>query len=262
MELGIAGNAGFVSASSAGLGFASAEALAREGVDVAICGRDGERLEEAETKLHEAGTGDVLAVQADIRERAEVVDAVEAALKRFGRLDHLVTSAGGPPTVGVLESEDEDWYRAFDHLVMSVVWTVKAAQPELSADGGGTIVNITSRTDAEIVDGHVLSNAVRRSVGGLMKTLSVEFAPEVRANAVLPGPHETDRIRGLAEDAIDAGAYEDYDAFLAAMTDEIPLGRVGDPAELGDTVAWLSSERASYVNGRTLLLDGGAIRSF
>lgn len=262
MDLGIAGNAAFLSASSAGLGFASAEALAREDVDVAICGRDGERLHAAETDLRDAGSGDVLSVQANIREREDVEDAVEATIERFGRLDHVVTSAGGPPTVGVLESEDDDWYRAFDHLVMSVVWTVRAAQPALVADGGGTIVNITSRTDAEIIDGHTLSNAVRRAVGGLMKTLSVELAPEVRANAVLPGPHETDRIRGLAEEAIEAGTYADYEAFLEGIAADAPLDRVGHPEELGETVAWLSSERASYVNGRKLLLDGGAIRSF
>ncbi len=262
MDLGIAGNAAFLSASSSGLGFASAEALAREGVDVAICGREEERLGTAEAELRETGSGNVLAVQADIREREDVEAAVATAIDRFGRLDHVVTSAGGPPTVPVMESEDEDWYRAFDHLVMSVVWTVKAAQPTLADEGGGTIVNITSRTDEEIIDGHALSNAVRRGVGGITKTLSVELAPEVRANAVLPGPHETDRIRGLAEDAIEAGAFADYEAFLEGLAADVPLDRVGQPEELGETVAWLSSERASYVNGRTLLLDGGAIRSF
>ncbi len=261
MDLGIDGNAAFLSASSLGLGLASAEALARAGVDVAVCGRNRERLDAAEARLEAIEGGEALAMQADIREREEVVGAVERTIDRFGRLDHVVTSAGGPPTVSVMESEDADWYGAFDHLVMSVVWTVKAAQPDLSADGGGTIVNITSRTDAEIVDGHVLSNAVRRSVAGLMKTLSVEFAPAVRANAVLPGPHETDRIRGLAADAIEAGAYADYEEFLEGMAADIPLDRIGDPEELGDTVAWLSSERSSYVNGRALLVDGGGIRS-
>lgn len=262
MDLQIEGNAAFLSAASAGLGLASAEALAEEGVDVAICGRTPDRLEAAEQRLGRAGNGDVLALQADITNREDVAEAIADTVEHFGRLDHLVTSAGGPPTLSVMETTDEDWYAAFDQLVMSAVWSIKAAQSHLAEDGGGTIVTITSGADEEIIDGHVFSNAIRRSVGGLMKTVSVEFAPAIRANAVLPGPHETGRIREIADGAVEQGAFESTDAFLDSMADDIPLARIGDPRELGDTVAWLSSERASFINGRTLLLDGGSIRSF
>lgn len=262
MDLGIDGNAAFLSAASAGLGLASAEAFAEEGVDVAICGRTRERLEEAEQRLQQAGSGDVLAIQADNTDREATEAAIAETVETFGRLDHLVTSAGGPPMLSLMETTDEDWYDAFDQLLMSAVWAIKAAHPHLTADGGGTIVTITSGADEEVIEGHVFSNAVRRGVGGLMKTVSVEFAPDVRANAVLPGPHETARIRDFADSAVEQGASESTDAFLDAMGDDIPLSRIGDPRELGDTVAWLSSERASFINGRALLLDGGSVRSF
>lgn len=261
MDLGIDGNAAVVTAGTAGLGLASAEALAEAGCDVAICGRDEERLSRAEARVDDAGAGDVLAVRADITEKDDVESFVGGAVDEFGRLDHVVTSAGGPPSGSFLDTDDEDWYDAYDLLVMSVVRTVRAAHPTLAEDGGGTIVNITSRSVQEVIDDLVLSNSVRRGVIGLMKSLSREFAPEVRANAVLPGAHETSRIEELVEDAVERGDYEDYEAGLADWSEGVPLERVGDPRELGETVAWLSSDRSSYVNGAAVPVDGGSTRS-
>jgi NAD(P)-dependent dehydrogenase (short-subunit alcohol dehydrogenase family) len=261
MDLGIDGNAALVTAGTAGLGLASAEALAREGCEVAVCGRSEGRLEAARERLETAGDADVLAVQADITEKNDVEEFVDAAVEEFGRLDHVVTSAGGPPSGSFLETDDGDWYQAYDLLVMSVVWTVREAHPALVEDGGGTIVNVTSRSVQEVIDDLVLSNSVRRGVIGLMKTLSREFAPEVRANAVLPGAHETSRIEELVEDAVERGDYEDYEAGLEDWSEGVPLERVGDPHELGETVAWLSSDRASYVNGAAVPVGGGSTRS-
>lgn len=260
MDLGIDGNAAFVSAASSGLGFATASAFAAEGTDVAICARGTDRLATATSELREAGDGSVLSFQADITDRSAITGAIEETASTFGGLEHLVTSAGGPPTLSLRETEDEDWYAAFDVLVMSAVWAVKAAEPYLS-DGGGSIVHITSRTDEEIIDGHVLSNAVRRAVVGLMKSNSVELAPAIRSNAVLPGPHDTDRLRGIASSLVEEGVVDSHEAFLASAAEDIPVDRIGDPQELGETAVWLASERASFINGRTLLLDGGAIRS-
>lgn len=260
MSLGIDGNAALVTAGSAGLGLASAEALARENADVAVCGRTEERLDEARETLESAGDGDVLAVQADITDRDRVDAFVEETVEAFGGLDHVVTSAGGPPSGPFLDTTERDWYQAYDLLVMSVVWTTKAAHPHL-VDGGGTVVNITSRSVKEVIDDLVLSNSVRRAVIGLMKTLSREFAPEVRVNAVLPGAHETSRIRELIEQAVERGEFDDYEEGRASWAEGVPLERVGDPRELGETVAWLSSERASYVNGVAVPVDGGSMRS-
>ncbi|MEM4780643.1 MAG: SDR family oxidoreductase, partial [Halalkalicoccus sp.] len=182
---------------------------------------------------------------------------VDTPVSEFGGLDHLVTSAGGPPSGPFLGTEEEDWYHAYDLLVMSVVRLVKEAAPHLQ-EGGGTIVTITSRSVKEAIDSLVLSNSVRMSVIGLEKTLSQELAPEVRANAVLPGPHETARIRELVDQAVERGDYDSYEEGLADWSDGIPLERIGDPIELGDTVAFLSSPLSGFVNGVAVPIDGGA----
>ena len=261
MDLGIDGDAALVTAGTAGLGLASAEALARAGCDVAVCGRDEDRLSRAEARLESTGEGEVLGVSADIIEHDEIEGFVGKTIQSFGGLDHVVTSAGGPPSGSFLDTNDDDWYRAYDLLVMSVVRTVRAAPPAVVEDGGGTVVCITSRSVREVIDDLVLSNSVRRGVIGLMKTLSREFAPEVRTNAVLPGAHETARIEELVEDAVERGDVEDYEAGLADWSEGVPLERVGDPIELGEAVAWLSSEHASYVNGVAVPVDGGSTRS-
>ncbi len=247
-----------VSASSSGLGYGSAEVLASEGCDVVVNGRDETRLEEAVEGLREVADGEVVGVQSDISTEEGAVRPVERAVEEFGGVDHLVTSAGGPPSGSFLETSDDDWYEAFDLLVMSVVRMVREAEPHLREDGGGTVVNITSRSVKEALDSLVLSNSVRMSVIGLEKTLSKELAPDVRCNAVLPGAHETSRIRELVEDAVERGEHGSYEEALEEWSSDVPLDRVGRPRELGDVVAYLSSERSSYVNGVAVPVDGGS----
>ncbi|MXV64481.1 SDR family oxidoreductase [Natronorubrum sp. JWXQ-INN-674] len=261
MELDLDGNSALVTASSSGLGFASAQALAEEGANVMLCGRDEERLEEARAEIAETATGDVRATPTDVTDPDEVSRLVSETVDAFGGLDHLVTSAGGPPSTTFLETDEQDWYQAYDLLVMSVVWTVEEAHEHLIESEYGTITCITSRTVREVADGLLLSNAVRRGVIGLVKTISREFAPEVRANAVLPGTIETPRIEELIEANIERGVYEDYEEGLAELADEIPMDRIGEPRELGAIVAVLSSPRSSFVNGVELPIDGGLLRS-
>ena len=259
MDLQIDGNTALVTASSSGLGKASATALAREGVNVVINGRDEARLDAAREDIEDVATGDVVAQPGDLTVEEDLTDLVETTVAEFGGLDHLVTSAGGPPSGPFLETDDEDWYQAYDLLVMSVVRLVREAEPHLR-EGEGTIVNITSRSVKEALDNLVLSNSVRMSVIGLEKTLSKEFAPDVRANAVLPGPHETQRIRDLVEAAVDRGDYDTYEEGLDSWAGN-PLGRVGDPMELGNTVAFLSSPLSGFINGTAITIDGGATGS-
>ncbi|OLZ39613.1 oxidoreductase [Natrinema saccharevitans] len=261
MDFDLDGNSALVTASSSGLGFASAQALAEEGANVAICGRDAERLDAAREQLEEAGTGDVLAVQTDLTDPDDVSRLVSETVDAFGGLDHLVTSSGGPPSTTFRETDEQDWYRAYDLLVMSVVWTLEEAYEPLLESDYGSITCITSRTVREVADGLLLSNSVRRGVIGLVKTVSREFAPDIRANAVLPGTIETPRIEELIEAGVDRGTYDDYEQGLAAMADDIPADRIGDPRELGDVVAFLSSPRASFVNGAEIPIDGGLLRS-
>ncbi|WP_129116325.1 SDR family oxidoreductase [Halegenticoccus tardaugens] len=259
MDLGIADDAAIVAASTSGLGKATATALAREGANVVVNGRDQEKLDTIVAELRSVGSGDIVGKQADLTDADDISDLVEAAVDEFGGLDHLITNAGGPPSGPFMEMNDEEWYDAFDLLVMSAVRLVREAASHLK-EGGGTITNITSMTVKEAADGLILSNSVRMSVIGLEKTLSKEFAPDVRVNAVLPGSHETDRTRELVTQGIERGDYEDYESGLKERYDDIPLG-IGDPMNLGDTVAFLCSERASNITGVALPVDGGRSHS-
>jgi NAD(P)-dependent dehydrogenase (short-subunit alcohol dehydrogenase family) len=261
MDLELADSAVLCTAATSGLGLASATAFAREGADVAVCGRTPAHVDDARETLQAAGSGDVLAVEADITDPDHVAAFVEQTAEAFGGIDHVVTSAGGPPSGSFGEMADRDWYRAYDMLVMSVVWTLREAAPHLRESGDGTLVAITSRTVREVREGLLLSNAVRRAVVGLVKTVSREMAPDIRANAVLPGAHETARIEELIEAAVERGDVDDYDAGYRDWAEDVPLGRIGDPQELGDVVAFLSSPRASFVNGAALAIDGGSMRS-
>ncbi|WP_302082111.1 SDR family oxidoreductase [Salinibaculum rarum] len=261
MDLELADSAVLCTAATSGLGLASATAFAREGADVAVCGRTTAHVDDARETLQAAGSGDVLAVEADITDPDHVAAFVEQTAEAFGGIDHVVTSAGGPPSGPFGEMADRDWYRAYDMLVMSVVWTLREAVPHLQESEAGTLVAITSRTVREVREGLLLSNAVRRAVVGLVKTVSREMAPDIRANAVLPGAHETARIEELIEAAVERGDVDDYDAGYRDWAEDVPLGRIGDPQELGDVVAFLSSPRASFVNGAALAIDGGSMRS-
>jgi len=260
MDLEIDGNAALVTASSSGLGKASAKALAQEGANVVINGRDEDRLEEAREEIEAVAEGEVVAQPGDLTDPDDISALVETTVEEFGTVDHLVTSAGGPPSGAFLDTTDEDWYEAYDLLVMSVVRLAREAAPHLEEGDGGTIVNITSRTVKEAKENLVLSNSVRMAVVGLEKTLSKELAPDVRTNTVLPGSHETSRIENLIDSAIERGDYEDYEDGLEDWSDN-PLGRIGDPMELGDTVAFLSSPKSGYINGAALQIDGGSIGS-
>ncbi|MFD1600053.1 SDR family oxidoreductase [Halobellus rarus] len=263
MDLQLAGDAALVTASSSGLGRASARALAAEGANVVLNGRDEERLAAAVEGVRGDAAADatVIGHAADLTDPDAVEELVRRPVDEFGGLDHLVTSAGGPPAKSFLNTTDEEWDNAFDLLVMSVVRTVRAAEPHLRAGDGGTIVTIASVSVKEAVDDLVLSNSVRAGVVGLEKTLSTELAPDVRANAVLPGTHETARVEELVEQGVQEGEYDSYEAGLDDWAGEIPVGRIGDPMELGRTVAFLSSPASSFISGVALPIDGGASAS-
>lgn len=261
MDLGVAGNTALLTASSSGLGKASAKALAREGANVVINGRDADRVGAAVEEIREDATGSVVGQPGDITDPDDIRELVATTVDEFGGIDHLVTSAGGPPTYEFLETEPRDWYEAYDLLVMSVVSIVYETAEYLQADGGGSIVGVTSASVKQTSPTNVLSSSVRMAVIGLMKTLSHNLAPDVRVNTALPGAHETPRIRDVLESSVERGEFETYEEARAARGDRLPLGRIGDPMEFGDTVAYLSSERAGYITGVALQIDGGRIQS-
>ena len=261
MDLKIKGNSALITASSSGLGKAVAEAMVKEGVNVVINGRDEERLNETVKKLSALNKGKVVGQVGDITKKEDIVRLVEKTYNTYGSLDHLVTSAGGPPSKPFMETTDEEWYKTFDLLVMSVVRLVREAKEYLEEGEGGTVVNLTSRSVKEAMEGLVLSNSVRMSVIGLMKTLSKELGPKIRVNAILQGLHETDRLKNLLEKQVEDGKFKTYQEALTAKSNDIPLQRIGEPIELGEVVTFLSSKRSSYLNGVSIVLDGGGSHS-
>ncbi len=258
MDLHLDDTAALTLASSGGLGKASAMALAREGANVVINGRDEAKLEETREEIADVATGEVVGHAADITEPGAAEALVEATVDEFGGLDHLVTSGGGPPRLDFQDTSDDDWYDAYDMLVMPVVRSTQAAGPHLQAGDGGSIVAITSKIIKEATTANVLSSSVRMTVAGIMKVLSEDLAPEVRANTVMPAGYESPRVYRSFDSMIEAGEIEDYDEGRAMRAEDIPVDRLGDTMELGDTVAYLCSDRAGYVNGDAIFIDGGA----
>jgi len=261
MELGLTGNTAVVTAAGSGLGKATATEFAREGANVVMNDIDEGGLIESAEEVREVGDGDVVALQGDLTDADDIAELISTAAEEFGGIDHLFTSTGGPGAGPFTEWDDEDWYFAYDLLVMSVVRLCREAYPHLRGGDGGTVVNSTSRSVKEAIDGLVLSNSVRSGVAGLSKTLSKEFAPEVRTNVVMPGPHETQRLVDLVNAGIENGKYDDYEDGLAAKSEGIPLGEVGDPRDFGEFVVALSSPLANYINGAAIPIDGGAMKS-
>ena len=259
MDLGLKDLVAIVTASSKGLGRATALQLAREGVKVVICARGEEALYATRDEIAALG-GEALAVVADVAAPETPQMLVDAALERFGRLDILVANAGGPPPGGFLAFEEKDWDAAIQLTLMSFVRLCYAAIPALKRSGQGSILACTSITVKQPIPNLVLSNSLRLAVTGLVKTLADELGPDgVRVNAICPGSTRTDRIEQLLADRAErAGATVEEQA--AQMAAEIPLGRIGRPEEFGRVAAFLSSPAASFVNGVSLLVDGGAYR--
>jgi 3-oxoacyl-[acyl-carrier protein] reductase len=253
------GRVALVCAASKGLGRASAEALAQAGMRVAICSRGGPALREAEAAIRAAG-GDVIAIDADLRRPADVMNVVDATVRTFGGLDVLVTNTGGPPSGPFVSLDEAAWTDAIDSLLLSVVRSCRAAIPHMRARGGGRIINITSISVKQPIQGLVLSNALRAAVTGLAKTLAVELAPDnILVNCVAPGYTRTDRVVELANQAAAREGIEPADVERRTVA-QIPLGRMGDPGEFASVVAFLASPAASYISGVTIQVDGGWTR--
>ena len=253
------GRVALVCAASKGLGRASAEALARDGVRVAICSRGGPALEAAAAAITDAG-GEVLPIAADLRRADDIARAIQKTVASFGGLDILVTNTGGPPSGPFMTLDEQAWTDAFDSILLSVVRLCRGAIPHMQARGGGRIINITSISAKQPVEGLVLSNALRAAVTGLAKTLSAELAPHnMLVNCVAPGYTRTDRVVELAAAT---AAREGITPAQAEqlIVDKIPLGRMGTPEEFGAVVAFLASPSASFVTGVTLPVDGGWLR--
>ncbi len=243
--------------SSKGLGFAVARALAGEGVRVSLCARNAGPLEEARARIERETGVEVLAFPCDVRDLEQVDRWIEGTLEKWGRADILFNNAGGPPP-GTFESlPEEAWEEAFRLLLRPVIHAIKKVLPGMKEARWGRILNLASITVKQPSPDLVLSNSLRSALVSAAKTLAGEAGPYgITVNNLCPGYFATERARSLlAERASKAGRSEEE--LVKAFLEEVPLRRMGDPAELGALAAFLCSERASYITGATILVDGG-----
>jgi 3-oxoacyl-[acyl-carrier protein] reductase len=261
MDLGLTDKVALVAAASKGLGRAVAEELAAEGARLVICARGREALEETAAAIVDRTGAEVVTVAADLASMDGIERVAAAALERFGRVDILVNNAGGPPSGPFEQQTWEQWASAVDLTLRSAVELTRRVLPGMRERQWGRIINVTSIAVKQPVDGLILSNSIRAAVTGWARTLANEVARDgITVNNVLPGYTRTDRVAQLnaARAKREGIAAEEIERRTEA---QIPMGRLGETREFGAVVAFLASERASYVTAQSVPVDGGWIRA-
>jgi 3-oxoacyl-[acyl-carrier protein] reductase len=257
VDSGLKNRVALVAASSQGIGRATAEAFAAEGCRVAMCARNPQTLHAAAEQIRRKFNVPVFASALDVTQPAAVRGFVTAVVGEFGTVDICVTNAGGPPAKGFLAATIEDWERAIDANFLGVVYFAREVIPHMQRNHWGRIVTITSVTTKQPVPDLVLSNAVRAAVVGLVRSLANEFGKDgILVNNVGPGFTATDRLKELAKAKSESSGKAEQEIFDGWSADS-PLKRLGDPREVADAIVWLASDRASYITGQTILVDGG-----
>ncbi len=261
MDLGISNKVAVVLAASKGLGRAAAEALAAEGARVIIGSRNQEELEKTAQEIRQKTGNQVVAIPVDVTDVVQVENFVSEAAAHFGQIDILVNNAGGPPFGPAESFTDTDWQAAFELNLLSTIRITRLVLPHLKKTGSGRIINIVSMSVKSVLESSVLSTSIRMGVVGMAKMLADEVGPDqITVNNVCPGLILTDRIRssGIKKE-LSAGLTEDE--ALAEKAKNIPLRRIGQPEELAALITFLASEKASYITGTTIQVDGGVTRS-
>lgn len=262
MELGLRRRVAVVCAASQGLGLAAAIGFAREGAHVVICSRDAKKLSGAARQVRAAAAGGarVLAVTADLTKAAHIRKLFRSALREFKRIDVLVTNAGGPPVAAFPDLDDTTWRKGIDLNLMSTIRCIREALPAMQKRKWGRIINITSFAAKQPVDDLVISSTVRPGILGLSKVLANRYSREgITINSVAPGFIRTARQEEIGAVRAKA-AGTTVDKYIAKMGEGIPAGRFGTPEELANVIVFLGSERAAYISGTTVNVDGGLMK--
>lgn len=261
MDLGLKGRVALIAASSKGLGKAVAEELAAEGVSLVLCARGADALESTAASIRARYGVPLLALPADVGIRGECARVAAAGIQQFGKIDILLTNSGGPPP-GPFESlSAEAWDKAYALVLASVVELVGAVLPGMKERRWGRILNVTSIAAKQPVDNLMLSNSIRAAVTGFARTLATEVAPfGVTVNNLLPGFTATERMVELSEVTAAKESITAEQA-LRKFTAAVPMGRMAEPREFAALAAFLASERAGYITGQSMAVDGGWIRA-
>ncbi len=261
MDFGIKDKVAFVAASSLGLGKAAALELSREGAIVNICARNKERLFKTREELQTQTGNEVRAWVTDVTEKDQVHNMIQEIITEFGRIDILVSNAGGPPSGQIDDFSPDDYLKALELNLMTTINLCYSVIPSMKANRWGRIINIASISGKQPIDNLVLSNTSRAGVLGFSKSLSNQMAPFcVTVNCVCPGYTKTERIEELAAafEKKQNGTVEDFYKKIELL---IPAGRFAAPEEFGATVAFLASQQAGYITGTALQIDGGLIKA-
>ncbi len=260
MELGIKGKVALVAASSKGIGKAIAFGLADEGVNLSIFSRSEDEIERTASEIRTRFPVDVLASAADVTNKGQIDRVIEDTVKRLGGIDILINNAGGPPFGFFEDFDSPDWQDALELNLLSGIYLAKKVVPPMKDRNWGRIVNITSIAVKQPIGGLILSNTSRAGLIGFSKTLSNELAKHnILVNNICPGRIYTDRIKTLAEKrAVQSGI--EYEKAIEEMEKDIPLQRIGTPEELAALACFLASEKASYMTGTTIQVDGGLLK--
>ena len=260
MDLGIKGKVALVAASSKGIGKAIAFALADEGVNLSIFSRSEDEIERTASEIRTRFDVHVLASAADVTNTEQTDRVIEETVKTLGGIDILINNAGGPPFGFFEDFESPDWQNALELNLLSGIYLAKKVLPLMKKRSWGRIVNITSKAVKQPIDGLILSNTSRAGLIGFSKTLSNELAKDnILVNNICPGRIYTDRIKALAEKRAAQSGIE-YEKAIEEMEKDIPLRRIGSPEELAALACFLASEKASYMTGTTIQVDGGLLR--
>jgi 3-oxoacyl-[acyl-carrier protein] reductase len=260
MDLGLKGRVALVAASSQGLGKAVAFGLAREGAKLALCARTTAVLEKTAEEIRSQTGAEVLARAVDVTVYEQVRSFVRETAERFGRIDICVANAGGPPSKTFAETTVEDWKAGADLNLMSTVYLAREVLPGMQERRWGRFIAITSVAVKQPVEGLILSNSVRAAVSGLVKTLANEYGPSnVLVNNVCPGYTATARLESLSA-KLAAGESVPVEKIKEKWSGQVPLRRLGQPEEFANLVVFLASERASYITGVSIAVDGGLVK--